>query len=820
MGGVDAAEAPAAKRRKRVEKVPQWERGVRRFTEQKRSISALPVIAQDGAVVRATAAVPKFRVRGEVGVAKGGDVEEEEVNEEDEEVEVEENDEIGSGDRKRKRDKGLESFAVELEAFEVTKANIAAVASKVVADPQGKVGLLRELRDLAFRYKGREAVLVILTESMLYKDIAPAYRIRNISEKEAEIKVSKEVAQLREFEETFLGHYQRFVKSVASVSRWRSGKTRDSQASRGMAKVRRAACTALSELARALPHFNEAESVMAAVTALVTDRDAGVRRESSNALRSVLSDAHRASGATLSVCTLIAKSLAKIAANKASAVPAEAVEPLVAIRFANFARLPKSKKAANARKTSQRFNKKYRRKPQASEADKDAAREEWELERDLQEGDAAATPTELYGAKKNMLDAVCHAYFNVILSAGQIAEIRTEKEKKGKTNNRTRARKAPPALTASLDGMLRIATFIGSDVIEAILAALTPLLEAERLPLGTRFQCLSAAYAVLGVHSRAQRADPDSFTGDARAMDTCLYAALGNLYGGHTADGAEEDITYDALQAVIASSTHRIVPPRRSAAIARRMALMAASVAPTHGCAVGLLSVAQVLLPPALVSCVFPGKHGMEESGVASEGGLVQDFDMVTDDPDIAGAESSAAWELAATCAHFHPAVRAVSSRCAGGRCGARLPKQTADLVHMARMYSSEEGGFNPPPQPSHASAGQKRAHARRPWASLEDDEVLKTCIPRDEERSKYVLSDEKLPDLSRKWRTARIVELHASYVAEQARNHEEAENAAVQSKRAKKQRYGKQQHQLAALKTLEPAKRERNKKKRRAGAE
>jgi nucleolar complex protein 3 len=48
---------------------------------------------------------------------------------------------------------------------------------------------------------------------MVFADILPDYRIRLPTEKEKEMKVSKEVAQQRAFEAAMLGGYQRFLQA-------------------------------------------------------------------------------------------------------------------------------------------------------------------------------------------------------------------------------------------------------------------------------------------------------------------------------------------------------------------------------------------------------------------------------------------------------------------------------------------------------------------------------------------------------------------------------------------------------------------------------
>lgn len=627
--------------------------------------------------------------------------------------------------QKRTR-KALDLFASKLDTLESVKAQVAAIASQIVANPEAKISLLNDIRQLSRKHKGHISAIIILTEAQLYKDIAPAYRIRLISEKEAETKVSKDVARLRTFEQSLLNHYKRFISSCISHSRWRPGHSILTPAARQMAALRNAACKALAELLRSLPHFNEAHVIANAVCALVLDREESLRKESAQALKDVLGDAHRASGQTLDICVLIAKNLATSAAGKLRAAPEEVVAPLVNIQFSSFALLPPSKKAKNEQKKSKRFIKKRRRKPITD--DQEAA--ETELERDLREGDAEASSQELHAAKKNLLDSVCHAYFNIIRAAAASYRVGDSSmdEKLG------RKRKPPPALAAALKGLLRVSVYININIIEAILAALTPLLEQGRLPLATQFRCLSAGYAVLGVHARSQKVDPNSFTGDVRAIDCALYSALGSLYTKETPLKDEEYITFDAIETILSATSFRQIPSSRSCSMARRLSVLATS-APTHACTIGLLHASQLLLPPALVSPIFLQK-GDDATGMGDATGLIQDFDMSANDPEIANAERSAAWEFSCAMSHFHPAVRQIAEVCASGVCGTALPN-SGNILVFTKEHSSAQGGFNPAPQDIFEKKHSKKLKSQ--GSDMLHDKVLINAIQSEEERKMFL---------------------------------------------------------------------------------
>lgn len=740
MGGLSASQdtAPSRRKSKKPDKTPAWERA-RSFTQDKNDKRALPVIQQDGKVQRTRPQKPKFKAKAlrkrkvsDDNLANGDDNNSESAQPTQP---VRDLSETAKHPRKRRKIKrSLENYAKKFDDFEAVKTNIAAIASRILAKPEENVAMLKQLRQMFHALKGKSAALVILTESQIFKDIVPAYKIRAITEKEAEVKVSKDVAKLRAYEQALLSGYHRFVQSCINHSRWRSGGAKETEATRNMGKVRLAACRALAQLIQALPHFNEADTIATCVCNLVADREESVRRQSADALKVVLGDAHRASGQTLNICVLIAKQLASVAVTKIQITPAEVVEPLAEIQFTRFAKLPVSTKAKNAPKRSKRFIKKRRRKPEKEETLVD----ETEIERDLREADAEATPEEVYNAKKKLLDFVCHCYFNVIKAASKNAGVQEDAKKNG-----SRRKKAPLALSPALKGLLRVSSFISTDVIEAILGALAPLLETRSLPPIIRFRCLSAAYAILGMHSKTVQADPDSFTGDTRAMDVSLYSAIGNLYGTDTPAKDHEYITFDAMEAMLSCISFREVPIVRSTAIGRRLSILAASSAPTHTCTIGLLRCAQIMLQPPLVSPIYiQTADKTNEDNLGIESGLVQDFDMNTDDPEIANAERSVAWELSCLLSHFHPAVREIARLVAGGFCGSRLPKVSEDIILAAKAYQSSKGGFNPPPKDKLVSIRKSAKQLR----SLAKDAVLQSVYSSESEILRFADSDNEAP--------------------------------------------------------------------------
>lgn len=591
--------------------------------------------------------------------------------------------------KKRARKEGKE------EPMTRVRERLAGWAARVVSAPEENVGILRELRQFSASHKGRAAALSILTEAQVFKDLAPAYRIRAITEQEANVKVSKEVAKLRAYEQALSAAYTRYVRSICTLSRWRTSATaKVTKATDQMLRGRQAACTSLSELLKALPHFNQAETIVASVCALTTDNDEAVRKEAAGALRSVLAQAHRAAGPTLATCVTIASTLSKAATQRT--VSGETIEPMLGIKFASFPLLPIGKridkKRGNYKGKHQKVNQRNAAKAAKEESAKMQLDREMETDvlRDLREADAEASPQELLAARKAMLDAVCRALFKVIHSASVNAE-------SAQVGGRTK--KPPPALAPALHALRGVAEYISIDIVEAILAALNPLLESTRLPLAMRLRCVGAAYAILAHHARSSGATEDSVAADASGMDRTLYAALDALYD---TQSTTEKGTIEFIRALAAALAFREMPVARAAAFARRVAIGAAALAPTHTVTIALLAATQFIAPKRIVSCIFAG---------AVQDDYLQNFDTTFEDPDATAAHNSGMWELAALVCHFHPAARGVAKSMAKSSVEPALAGSVSHVPALLKQYSSEGGGFNPPPQTEWKGKNGKRTN-------------------------------------------------------------------------------------------------------------
>lgn len=99
------------------------------------------------------------------------------------------------------------------------KKNVMASASNdIMENPVENIDRIKALMLLS-RDKDPIAVkLALISMLAVFKDIIPGYRIRPLTEKEAAIKVSKEVKKNRNYEQSMLAQYQKFLSRLEELS--------------------------------------------------------------------------------------------------------------------------------------------------------------------------------------------------------------------------------------------------------------------------------------------------------------------------------------------------------------------------------------------------------------------------------------------------------------------------------------------------------------------------------------------------------------------------------------------------------------------------
>lgn len=91
---------------------------------------------------------------------------------------------------------------------------IGSLSSLVMGDPEHHLKDLAKLRSLAGHKSSYIKKLAYLAQLAVFKDIIPGYRIRKRSDKEENVKLSKEVDRVKRYEESLLQQYQNYLQQL------------------------------------------------------------------------------------------------------------------------------------------------------------------------------------------------------------------------------------------------------------------------------------------------------------------------------------------------------------------------------------------------------------------------------------------------------------------------------------------------------------------------------------------------------------------------------------------------------------------------------
>eukprot|EP01147_Barroeca_monosierra_P001134 gene1134-4354_t len=170
------------------------------------------------------------------------------------------------------------------------KNEIAYVCSSVLESPETHIGALEKIiqlcrcSDPAIKFAVRK--LAIASLASVFKDIVPGYFIRSLTQKEKGQRVSKEVKQIREFEQTLLSVYQMYLQRLhacvkdfnrrCKLYHERSGRRRPLQETIESKEMKRIASTTLlatqcmCDLLVSAPHFNFRNNIITVICPLMT----------------------------------------------------------------------------------------------------------------------------------------------------------------------------------------------------------------------------------------------------------------------------------------------------------------------------------------------------------------------------------------------------------------------------------------------------------------------------------------------------------------------------------------------------------------------
>jgi nucleolar complex protein 3 len=135
------------------------------------------------------------------------------------------------------------------------KEEMAHIAMLINEDPEEHIKLFKKLADYVDKTSTHAAIkkLALATQAAIFKDVIPGYRIRPIAEEvNKNEKISKEVRQLRGFEQSLLSSYVHYVQQLTTLCR--GSRQRNNKDEAGLRTV---AVGCVCNMLVAVPHFNQ-----------------------------------------------------------------------------------------------------------------------------------------------------------------------------------------------------------------------------------------------------------------------------------------------------------------------------------------------------------------------------------------------------------------------------------------------------------------------------------------------------------------------------------------------------------------------------------
>lgn len=187
-----------------------------------------------------------------VEAVKQDDSEDEEPEEEEEEEEQEEEQEEESEEEPQQDDDAEDDEFDTEEKIIALKEEIAELVEKLMEEPEENIGALTRLIKMSQSKNPNTSRFSLLAIIPALKSIVPSYRIRPLSDAEKKENVSKDIAKLRNFEQTLVLNYRAYINVLTELAK-KAAKAPE------MALIAvRAAC----ELSSSFKHFNYRPDVL------------------------------------------------------------------------------------------------------------------------------------------------------------------------------------------------------------------------------------------------------------------------------------------------------------------------------------------------------------------------------------------------------------------------------------------------------------------------------------------------------------------------------------------------------------------------------
>ncbi|XP_070707672.1 nucleolar complex protein 3 homolog isoform X2 [Pempheris klunzingeri] len=634
-------------KRRSSEVVRSYEKVPRKMArmEEKEVIHLLPIKDESGVIPQSVERVVKKQP-------------EEEDEEEEDAAEEEEESGNGGAPASRAALTAEQREQLRTQKIQERKLSIASLGSAIMADPYRTVKRVKELRGMLMEADPSVAVtvrkLVMVSLMEIFKDIAPAYRIRPLTPAEKDAKVKKDTQQLREFEEGLVSQYKFYLEDLEQTVRdWKQKKKKRSrsvgfQSYRGLAEV---AVRCLCELLLALPHFNFHNNIIVALVPLMNDPVRTVSGMCCDAFRKLFQQ-DKVGGASLATVRVISGLVKSLNYN----VRPEVLRTLLSLRIKEV----QMKKDMEDTAPKKKFMNNKEKKKNLSRMQRKWKKAEEKLEKELLEAEASESKDKKIKLHTETLNIVFLVYFRILKKAQKSV-----------------------LLPAVLEGLANFAHLINLEFFDDLLNVLQNLIQSGDLTNRESLHCIQTVFTILSGQGDVLNIDPLNFY-------TQLYGMLPRLHA-----GAHNDDIIIVLRCLDAMLTRRKkqVTLQRAMAFVKRLSTLSLHILPNAS--VGILAATRAAMH------AFPRCDFLLDNEVQGSGFYLPELN----EPEHSNAQNTALWELHTLQRHYHPVVRRLAVHLSQGAPSEGSAALGMDLsrrspVELFDAYSVTDMTFNPPVAP------------------------------------------------------------------------------------------------------------------------
>ncbi|KAG6736116.1 hypothetical protein POTOM_061180 [Populus tomentosa] len=613
--------------------------------------------------------------------------------------------------------------------FETKKRKLAELGIALLADPESNIKSLKEM--LQFCLDDDDAIIKLGLLSLLavFKDIIPGYRIRLPTEKELEMKVSKEVKKMRFYESTLLSVYKAYLQKLVLLEK--------------KSKFQHVAVRCICTLLEAVPHFNFRESLLAAVVKNIGSQDDVIRKLSCSAIKSIfVNEGKHGGAATVEAVELIADHVKALNCQ----LHPDSVEVFMSLSFHEDLRKPEEPdKESKVKYKKNRKRKNVEEPSQLQESDRKRSKKELmakmreEVTADYKSAVFTPDVKEQRKMQSDMLSAVFETYFRILKHVMQSTAVSSQANSTSVAGESG----AHPLLAPCLNGLGKFTHFIDLDYIGDLMNYLKKLAAggsspdnssekcAKGLTVSERLQCCIVAFKVMRSNLDALNVDLQGFFVqlynlileyrpgrsvlcmlDSKTLLWKLYAISVSLRALIKDQG---EVLVEALKIMLFEDRQHDM--QKAAAFVKRLATFSLCFGSAESMA-ALVTLKQLLQKN--VKC----RNLLEnDAGGGSVSGSIAKYQPYATDPNLSGALASVLWELNLLCKHYQPAISTIALSISTMSTSHNQVYLASTSPQQAfRDLSLEQESFNPKPDLRKSNNKRKRGNGPSRLASIEEN--------------------------------------------------------------------------------------------------